>query len=406
MKRVLMLGAGSCQLNAIHKIKEMGHQVIVSDPYLNSKGKAIGDISILADTFSFEETSNAIKEISIDGVITSGTDQPVMTVAKIAESLSLPLIVSSQVAYNVTNKKAMKRVFSKHGIPTVDYAIVSEDFEDDAIHFPGPYVLKPLDSQGQRGIYKVKSIQDIKEKFKFVLEHSREKEILVEAYYPNRELTVSGWVQDRVEVLTVTDRVTFSSDQHIGVCISHEYPSIHLDRYKEEIYQITEAICKAFKIVKGPIYFQYLVGEEGIKVNEIACRLGGAYEDITIPYITDFDILKANIDLALGKTDPLKIKRKPLVFSTQLFFCKPGNITSMTPRDQLKTLPYVLDMNYNFQIGDTINSIENASQRAGYVIITGEDEKSLVDHIEKVYDMMTINDGEENLIIRGKRFYR
>lgn len=406
MKRILMLGAGNCQLNAIHKIKSLGYQAIVSDPYENSKGKKFSDISILADTFSYKDTFEKTKNLNIDGIMTSGTDQPVLTVAKLSEAFDLPVALSSEVAFNVTNKKAMKAIFKKHKIPSVDYVILKESYQDEDIYFSGPYVLKPIDSQGQRGIFKVDSKKDIRMLFHQVLEHSRADEILVEAYYKNRELTVSGWVHKSSQILTVTDRVTFSSDEHIGVCIAHEYPSIHLNKYSHEIEEITSNICKAFNIDKGPIYFQYLVGEDGIMVNEIACRLGGAYEDVTIPFITGFDILQATIDLALGLNQRVNIDKAKDVFSTQLFFCKPGRITDMTPIDLIKNLPYVLDAGYNYNIGDEIGAIENASQRAGYVVITGKDEASLVENINNVYDRMLIVNRNENLVIRGKRYYR
>ncbi len=110
--------------------------------------------------------------------------------------------------------------------------------------------------------------------------------------------------------MTMTDRVTFSEDNKIGVCVSHEHPSVHIENYGDTAKRLTEKIVNAFEIENGPIYFQFLVGKEGMLVNEIACRIGGAYEDQFIPKITGFDILGEQLNIAQGK--PVKQMFKSL----------------------------------------------------------------------------------------------
>jgi len=403
MKKVMILGAGSCQLNAIRRIKSLGHQVVASDYLKSSLGKEIADYAVLADTFSYEDTLRGAKEHQVDAVMTTGTDQPVLTAAKVSEEMGLISSLSSHQALCVTNKKLMKKIFVKNNLPTVEHVFLKVGFKD--IPFEPPYVIKPLDSRGQRGIYKLDSVEEVREHISKTLLFSREEEVLVEKYYKNKEVTVSGWVQDgNVTILTMTDRVTFSSDEHICVCISHEYPTIH-QKYVEALKTCTYKICDAFEITNGPIYFQYLIGDEGVMVNEIACRIGGAYEDLTIPYVTGFDILKRQIDEVLGHRYPAEISRNNQVFSTQLFFCRSGKITDINI-DSLKELPFIMDIGVNYKVGDIISKTENASQRAGYMIVTGDDEESLAINIIKAYDYLEIMDEERNLVIKGKRYYR
>lgn len=415
MKKVMMLGAGGCQLNGIKRIRSLGYEVVVSDYKEDSPGKCLADYTVLADAFSYEETLQGARQYEIDGIMTSGTDQPVLIVNQVAEALNLPMFLGANKALKVTNKKYMKETLSEYGIPTVNYRILRSDFKDGQMDgMIPPFVIKPLDSQGQRGIYKVDTLQEIRDLFHQVLAFSRVDEILVEDFYPNKEITVSGWV-DRGEcrILTVTDRVTFHSDEHIGVCLAHEYPSIHLNRYREDIFRITEDICRAFKIQEGPIYYQYLVGDSGVLVNEIACRIGGAYEDVTIPMITGVDILKMNIEGALNEAyDKMALNRyryteEVVCMSTQLFFCKSGTIAYMTPREEMLALDCVVDLGYNFSVGDMIGEIENASQRAGYIIIRGDSEDQIKANIHMVFEKLAIRDGSgENLILKGKRWYR
>ncbi len=405
--KILMLGGGNCQTNGILYAKKRGHDVIVSDYYENAPGKEFCDYKELISTFDIEGNIEVAKKHSIDGVMTMGTDQPVYTAVAVANELNLPSCIDISTAKAVTNKKIMKNLFKINNIPTVDFAFISKDFsENDLEGMKFPVVVKPLDSQGQRGVYKLNSIEEIRENIDNVLSFSREKEILVEEYYKNDEITVSGWVKDdKVYVLTVTDRVTYDNYPHIGVCIAHDFPSKHLDENFDEIIEITNEIVKSFNIHNGPIYFQMLVGIEGIKVNEVACRIGGAYEDELIPLLTEVDILDMVIESSLGKSiDSSNLERYNLLQNTkkasvQLFFAKPGKIKRLGDMEQIKNLPGVNQAKFNFTLGDEINEIKNATQRAGYVIVEGKDSETLNENIDRVFEHLAIYDENDiNLV--------
>lgn len=405
MKRILMVGAGSCQINAIKKIKAMGHYVIAADYNKWTDGKALADAHVMADAFDSEAILKCAIDNKIDGIMTVGTDQPVLVVNQVAEKLDLPHFLDSETALWVTNKKAMKTRFSQFKIPTAPYSFVSRSFSSASITgVKPPYVIKPIDSQGQRGIFKVDTIDEIRMHIDEVLKYSRSEEILVEQFYESTEVTVSGWVSNgHAHIFTITDRVTFPADARIGVCIAHQFPSVHQKDYGQKLEDITQSICNCFNIDNGPIYFQFLIGDKGILVNEVACRLGGAYEDVTIPYVTGIDVLKLNIEASIdahAHFNGYAYNYKGKAFSTQLFFCRPGKIASMMPASVLKSEPYILDVGYNYRIGDTIGHIENASQRAGYFIVIGETEAEVASNIKKAFELLTIQDASgKNLVI-------
>lgn len=405
MKKLLIVGAGSCQVNAIKKMKSKGYHVIAADYNAWTVGKSLADEAVLADAFDLDAIAETAKAHEIDGIFTVGTDQPVYVVNRVAEALNLPHDLDRYTALWVTNKKEMKQRFSKFKIPTVPYAIVNASFSSTALAgIKPPYVVKPLDSQGQRGIFKLEGIDEIRQNFDKVIAHSRQKEILVESYYESTEVTLSGWVsRGKVSIFTITDRVCFPSDIRLGVCIAHQFPSKHQQQYGDKIVELTHTICQHFNIENGPIYFQFLIGEQGIKVNEIACRLGGAFEDVTIPYACGVDVLDWVISDSFNEAPPMRTYQylsqdKP--FNTQLFFCKPGKIVNMTTLSELLELPFVIDAGYNYRIGDTIEPIKNASQRAGYFIVTGESEAEVASNISSVYDMLQfVSEKGDNLII-------
>ena len=336
--KIMILGASYGQINAINKAKSLGLKVLAVDFYKDSIGKKIADEVGLASTFDFEGCFKIAKEKNIDAIITTATDQPVYTVSRISNRLGLFSFLDVETAHKVTNKKLMKNEFTKANIPTVDYRVIHRSFtKADIKGLDFPVVVKPLDSQGQRGVYKLNSFEDIKRYFDKVISFSRENEILVESYYKNDEITVSGWANDgTAKILTITDRITFDNEKYIGICLSHEFPSRYIPTHLEEITRITNDLVDAFCIKNGPIYFQMFIGDQGIKVNEIACRIGGAYEDEFIPFLTGIDILKMQIDASIGrdidyeKLNNYSIKDNNKHISVHLFFAKKGNIKKIS----------------------------------------------------------------------------
>jgi biotin carboxylase len=407
--RLLILGGGSGQLSAIRKAKEKGHEVIVSDYYEDVPGKKYSDHGETVSTFDIDGNIEVGRKYDIDGVMTTGTDQPVYTAAKVANTLNLSSYLSLQTAKAVTNKREMKNTFQKHNIPTVDFKILNEDFSLaglDDISFP--VVIKPLDSQGQRGVFKLNSPREVRERFSEVLQFSSEEKILLEEYYENKEITVSGWVNnDKLNILTVTDRITYDNPLHIGICTAHIFPSRFLRNRIKEIKEISQKIVHSFNIKNGPIYFQMLVGEKGIKVNEIACRIGGAYEGDFMPHLTGVDIMDLMIDLSLGydiKCDNLRdydILENNKWLSVQLFFARSGEIHRMSTIEDITKLPGVMLAGFNFTEGDRIGEIENATERAGYFVVKGRSRTELKERIEEVYNQLKFYDRlGSNLVIR------
>jgi phosphoribosylaminoimidazole carboxylase (NCAIR synthetase) len=413
--RLLILGGGSGQLSLIKKAKDLGYEVVVSDYYPDAPGKKIADFSSESSTFDFESNLETAKKFKVAGVLTAGTDQPVYTAARVAAELNLNHPLSVETSKAVTNKRVMKNRFSQSEIPTVKYKIVDSEFsEQELADFKKPFVVKPLDSQGQRGVFKLNSISQIREKFNEVLSFSREDQILVEEYYKSDEITVSGWVIDgRAEILTVTDRLRFEEDIHIGICSSHLFPSKHLEDQITEIENLTQKIVNKFGIENGPLYFQFLIGDEGIKVNEIACRIGGAYEGDFMPDLTGVDILKMMVELSAGQPVYPEAFQNYLLrdnskhLSSQLFFAGPGKIKKVTDSSELLKLPGVLKVGLNYQLGNIIPEIENATARAGYFIVIADNKKELQQRVQAVYDNLKIIDQSgKNLVLRtiGENF--
>jgi biotin carboxylase len=403
---LMMLGASRSQLPGILRAKTMGHRVITCDYIENAIGHQYSDQQLYVSTFDVEGVVAAASALELHGIMTMATDQPVYTAAVVANRLGLPSPLFLTTALSVTNKQTMKAVFDRYQIPCVASILYEKGIHEavlDTIDYP--VVIKPVDSQGQRGVFYVESSDQVRNLYREVIKHSRQRQILVEQYYPHDEITVSGWVQDsQLTILTVTDRVTFKDRKAIGICLAHNYPSKHLKAYQEEIEALTQQIVKAFDIQNGPIYFQYFLGAEGLKVNEVACRIGGAFESSFIPLVTEFDILERTIESALGTdtdtdtdtdTAYLQTAHKPTRakhLSVQLFFSEPCIIASQSTEEGLLTLEGVVEVGLYKNVGDVIKPLENATSRVGHAILVADTKEALELRLDQFYEALKILD--------------
>ena len=409
-KKIMVLGGGSSQIELIKECVKSGYYTILADIDENAPGRLFSSSFEKASTFDIDAVTEAAEKNNIDTVITAGTDQPVLTAASTAEKLNLPQFLDIKTALSVTNKRIMKSIFDKYNIPTLKHTVLKSIYRDsDLSHLKAPYVIKPFDSQGQRGVFKLDTSGEIRKKFNESVSFSREDSVLAEEYYDSDEITVSGWVNNRnVYIFTVTDRVTFNNYPTIGICSSHTFPSSYSDIYRNKIIETTVSITENFGIKNGPIYFQYLIGNEGLKVNEIACRLGGAYEDEFIPLLCGINLRRLLIKGSLGENildsdfknvKPFEINNYKKFASIPLLFCSEGEIKKLKKPDSNK-IQSLLKFSYLHKTGTVIKNINNSTQRAGYALLLSDNYKSLNSDIEKLFSSSAVlNEKNDNMII-------
>ena len=110
----MVLGGGSGQFNLIKRAKAGGDFVIVADYLRDCPGGRVADIHVPVSTFDADGVIAAGRAHHIEGLITAGTDQPVLTAALAAEALGLRFYADSRTAKAVTNKRIMKALFTRH----------------------------------------------------------------------------------------------------------------------------------------------------------------------------------------------------------------------------------------------------------------------------------------------------
>lgn len=406
-----VLGGGSSQFGALRRAVEEGFGVLLLDRNENAPGRDLAHRFHRASTFDSVAVSAAVRSARAGALLAVGSDQPVYTAAEVSHALGLPYPLSPDAARAVTHKGLMKRIMANAGIPTVPWTLLGRDSSrwdrEGLAKLSRPWVVKPVDSQGQRGIRIVNNREELAEHLPVALSWSRDKQVLVEEFYLSREVTVSGWAGEGI--WTITDRLTFDPTLSLGVCLGHRFPAQAVTGCLDgEIRAITDRIVEVFQLQDVPIYFQMLIGREGVRVNEIACRLGGAYEDQSIPLVTGVDVLGKQLDWYRRAFGQPRISDAKLVlrgrprsrfFAVPLLFARPGRAVSFRGDRAMRDMVGVEDCRFLLPEGTEIRPMANSTQRIGYAVLHGEGCVQVNTLVHALFETLRVFDeGGENLL--------
>jgi biotin carboxylase len=378
MKTVLFIGAGRHQLRALRRAKELGLRVVAADRNAEAPGLAEADVGAVSE-FDVPALAELGREQSVDGVLTIASDRAVPVVAAVAEELGLPGI-GREVAHRVTHKVAMRRRLAEAGVPQPEFAAVRTIHEGkDALETVGlPAVLKPADCAGQRGLFLLRSIDDLEAHLHASLSESSNEEAVVESFHEGLE--VNGLVVVRggePEVVTLSDRLR-PEGAGFGVAVAHVYPSSLFGDRLDEVERVARHVVRALGIKDAVVYPQMLVTDEETLLIEAAARVPAGQMDQVASRAVGVDLVEIALRQALGEEIPDELIRRrfeqPLAISFLTAEPGPlpvGRVRAVTGLERIRAFPGVAEVEVFLRPGDRIEPAARDGDRKGFVIALG-----------------------------------
>jgi biotin carboxylase len=305
-KRLLVLGAGPAQLGLLAAARARDLYVMALDRDPSAPGFRYADRRAIVSTEDESGIERLASAERVDGLIAPGIDWPVAIAARIAERLALPHPISPETAALSTSKLRQRERFAEAGVPQPAYEICSgaDEATEAAERIGYPCVIKAPDRQGQRGLTLVRSADEVGEAVRVALDASRTATLLVEEHVPGREVTVNAFSSGgHFHPLTVTDRLTAPLPA-FGVALTHVWPSELEPLQIGAVVEAASAAAAAVGITEGPSYTQVLVGPVGVRVGELAARLGGGHDAELCRVALGVDLNGAALSAAVGEDVP------------------------------------------------------------------------------------------------------
>jgi biotin carboxylase len=261
-----------------------------------------------------------------------------------------------------------------------------------------PAVLKPVDSGGQRGVFRLESRDDLDAHLHSALAESPSEEAIVESYHEGLELNGLAIARGgRVTPLTLSDRLR-PPGIGFGVGWIHVYPSRLFADPLAEAEQAVVSTVHALGLEDGIAFPQLIVGEDGRPyMVECAARIpGGQMADLAM-HAVGVDLVEIALRQALGLVVPDELVtprfHKPLAIrflTAQPGPLPTGRVSSVGPLDKVRAFPGVVQADVFIQPGETIRPVRLDGDRRGYVIAVGDTNVEALERAEAAATLLDV----------------
>lgn len=399
MRTVLFVGAGRHQRRAIQRARELGLRVVAVDRDAGAPGLAEADVAEVVDFSDVAAVVEVGRRERAEGVLTVSADRAVPVVAQVAHALGLPGI-GPEVAHRMTHKVAMRTRFAEEGVPQPRFAAVRTLHEGRrALATVGlPAVLKPADSGGQRGVFRLESEGDLERHLHAALADSPTEEAIVEGFFEGVELNGLLVVRAGEAIpLTLSDRMR-PPGIGFGVGWIHLYPPSLPAEHVAEAERVAVHAVHALGLENGIAFPQLIVSPAGeVRVVEVAARIPGGQMADLARHAVGVDLVEVALRQALGEELPDELVRprfrQPLAI--RFFTAEPGplptgRVVGVGGLERVLAFPGVVQAETYLQLGETIRPVRLDGDRRGYVIAVAETNEDALRRAEAAAGLLEV----------------
>jgi biotin carboxylase len=389
---LLIIGAGIEACEGLKTARSMGLHLIVADGDAKAPGLKFADHRLIVSTYDGEALARAALQlrsdgIPIDGVIAMCADVP-LSAAKVAQALGLRGL-SEQSALWVADKLLMKDRLAAQGVPIPKYRPVFSPNEaaDCAAEVGLPFIIKPVDSRGARGVQLVESTDQFFAAYEIAKAESPTGRVMVEEYLQGPQFSTETLIENgHCHTLGFSDRNYEWLERTKPFLIENggDAPTALGIGDKQRVIETAEAAAGALAIHQGVAKGDMVLTDDGPKVIEIAGRLSGGYFSTTqIPLATNVNFVAQAIRLALDQPldfDPLTVANHGVAI--RYLDLRPGEIASVTGIATAESCDGVEMLKVFLVPGSVIPPLSNHTQRAGFVITKAKTKQRAIEHAE------------------------
>lgn len=375
--KALVLCGGVPQAELIKQLREREIKAILVDMNEKAPAVSVADKFYAVSTMDVEGIKNVVLKENVDFLITVCADQMILVVAEVSELFGLPCYITYDTAQKVSSKELMKQVFVENGVPTSKHVVMAAFKKKLIGGLKYPLIVKPVDSYSSRGVNKVLEEGQLKTAFDEAVCVSRTNTAIVEEFVEGQELTVDVYVEDgKAHVLCISslDKIPGNSKFVIQRCVCPADISVNT---AEMIGEVCQRIAEAFELMNTPMLVQLITDDNRISVVEFCARTGGGDKFRLIKQMTGFDVVKAVLDLTVGKKPHVEIKDANKYIVDEFLYCNPGIFDHLEGFDELVD-EGVIDEYYQLKNpGTEVGNISSSSDRVAYFTIIDEDYENL-----------------------------
>jgi biotin carboxylase len=394
MKRLLMLGGADIQVSGIKKAKELGYYVITCDYLPNNPGHKYSDEYFNVSTTDKEAVLALAQTLNLDGILAFASDPAAPTAAFVAEKLGLPTNPYQSVLA-LSYKDKFRELLHSNGFnyPKSKAIHTYEEAYQFSRQLNKEFIIKPVDSSGSKGVYRLLPGRDFEYEFNEALNFSRSKTIIVEEFLfkKGHQIGGDGFMVDGKLAFRCFGDIHFSTTNPMLPC-SVSMPSLHTPENIARVHNELQLMLTAAGMQMGALNFDVIIDEnDEVYILEVGPRNGGNMLPELIKYVTGVDMVEASIRAAVGDPLPeLKIGEEKRFYSHYVVHAQEnGKISEVKISSNLEE--HLLYHHFNFSVGDKVNKFRSSNDRLGIMLLKYSDKHEMLDFINNMNEFLKLD---------------
>lgn len=405
---LIAVTAGRWQLASIKKAQQLGIKVIAIDSSAEAEGLAVADIAIIAELSDLSKivqqitlalidvgaisasdqfvtpaaaqqpislTPLAVPHSIIKGVLSICSDAGMLLAGQLREYFGITTGPNIEVSKRLINKAHQRQCWKNKEVNGPEFFSANNELAllENARKTPLPFMIKPVDSAGSRGVVKVESYNEpLATYINNALKLSASKEVIIETFMAGEELTVEAFVnKGDVTVLAITEKDKIKATQGL---VAYRLATTQMDADKQaSIKSLVISAVKALHYLDGPCHAEVIMMHDGtVGMVELAGRGGGflVFERF-VELASGFDIVSNTIKQAVGMTIDT-IQRQPQQCILHFFPNEAGTLKSISGFEQAQQVKGI-EADAFVTEGITMQDANCDGDRMGYVISYADD---------------------------------
>jgi biotin carboxylase len=391
-KKILVVGAGTSQVNAIQRTIELGHKVYAIDGDMNAPGFTFSTEYRVEDIRDSKKLIQAAIDFDVDGITSFSTDVPIVSIAEAASKMNLPGISINQAKLSV-NKYLQRNMLVEFGIQAPFFRIfhTKEDGLNALQECGHPAVIKPIDSSGSRGVrFSSNDIHINKAYCLEALKLSPSNSGIIESFIAGPEIAVDGFaIHGTPRILSVCDKRR--TDPPYLLDEELLFPSQISEPMLKKVTLLTAKIIQASKIKNSPFHIEMILTKDGPILVEFGARGAGfnVYDSI-LPFVSGVDTIEIQLKQCFGEQvslDNIDTKAAYLFFLSSQ---QNGVLRKISGQEEISAMKEIANFKMFKKEGDSVNQLTSGSDRIGYILALTDSPKAAREAINKAKKILEL----------------
>ena len=377
---ILIVAAGPLQMPVFKEARRQGLRIVAVDGSPEAPGFQLADSAHVVALDDYQAIREVAEQERVTAVTSLCTDFAVRAAADVAEHLGLPGLTFG-AALNATDKRRMRRRFREADAPSIPFREAGG--VDSAIaaarELGYPVALKAPRSAGSRGIFRIDSDNDMRERFPSARRYESLGALLVESWMEGPEVSVEGCCfEGRIHIVRITDKLVYAGA--FPVEAGHTQGSRLPVDVQRDIQACAMAGIRALAMDNCGFHAEIKVCAGGPRLIEIAARLGGdRIATHLTPLSTGVDLVGAILNISLGREPDVQPKWYRGAAIRYFNAGGSGAVASIRGLADIERMPGFELLVAGTEGGEPLRpgfrvpAIQSSLDRYGYAIFSGDD---------------------------------